>query len=233
MSLQSPTVTATPMRRPFFVYLGLASLFLVLFVGWTIAMISGSFLPIDTSLASACRDHSQEHPAWRLLMVLVTETGGWRANIVMAVVGALWLWWHHRRRFAIAWCLIALVAGLLTEGLKVSVGRDRPEEAIRDSHINQTTLSYPSGHSVSSVVAYGMLGFALLPLIHRRHRKLLLAAALTTLVGFIGFSRIYLRAHWFSDVIGGFLLGLAYMHVCLTIYLWRWRLLAVSRSQVP
>jgi membrane-associated phospholipid phosphatase len=222
MSAETPTAHH-PLRRPFVVYLFLALLFLGLFAVWTSLVIGDVFDAWDLHLATACQAHGDEHPHCRDVMVVITELGGVRANFVVAVGGAIWMWWHHRRRFAIAWCLIALLAGLLIEGLKVEVGRDRPEQALRDRHIHQVTKSYPSGHATSSVVAYGMLGFALLPIIRGRPRKLLFSAAMALLVLLIGSSRIYLRAHWFSDVAGGFLLGLAYTAVCLTIYLWRRR----------
>jgi undecaprenyl-diphosphatase len=209
------------LRRPFLVHLALSIFFLTFFACWTLLVIAQMFAILDLDLAEACQVHSNDHPTIRGAMVFITELGGVRANMAIAAGGAIWMWWHHRRRFAIAWCLIALVAGLLVEGLKEGVGRDRPEVALRDPHIHQINKSYPSGHATSSVVAYGMLGFALLPVIHRRPRKLLFTAAMALLVVLIGFSRIYLRAHWFSDVAGGFLLGLAYTNLCLAIYLWR------------
>lgn len=222
MSVETPAATTRHrMHRPFLVYLILALFFLGLFAVWTALVIADVFDASDLHLATACQAHVDEHPWWRGFMVVVTELGGVRANLLIAASGAAWMWWHHRRRFAIAWCLIALLAGSLIEGLKVGVGRDRPDEELRDRHIHQWTKSYPSGHATSSVVAYGMLGFALLPVVHRRPRKILFTSAMVIVVILIGFSRIYLRAHWFSDVAGGFLLGLAYMHGCLTIYLWR------------
>jgi undecaprenyl-diphosphatase len=71
---------------------------------------------------------------------------------------------------------------------------------------------------MGSVVGYGLLVYLLLlPLLRRRRDRLAVVLAVTTLVLLIGFSRVYLRAHYLSDVIGGFALGAAWLGVCIAI----------------
>lgn len=70
--------------------------------------------------------------------------------------------------------------------------------------------SFPSGHSMSSVIFYGFIIFLCLK--YAKHwSKYLAAAILSLLVFMIGISRIYLGVHYASDVLGGFIIGLAWL----------------------
>ena len=82
-----------------------------------------------------------------------------------------------------------------------------------------------------SVTFYGLLAYLVWHSVKNKTLRWRLIVLLILWMHVIGFSRIYLRAHWFSDVVGGFLLGLAYTSVCLTIYLWR-RQWAAHRNPV-
>jgi undecaprenyl-diphosphatase len=64
-------------------------------------------------------------------------------------------------------------------------------------------------------IGYGMLAYALILPQRRRPRRLAALILMTALVLAIGFSRIYLRAHWFSDVVGGWTIGIAWLFLCL------------------
>jgi undecaprenyl-diphosphatase len=70
---------------------------------------------------------------------------------------------------------------------------------------------------MGSVIGYGSLAYVGTVLLRRRWAKALLVALVAALVLLIGLSRIYLRAHWFSDVIGGFAIGICWLWACITI----------------
>ena len=70
--------------------------------------------------------------------------------------------------------------------------------------------SFPSGHAQAAIVGYGILLLVFLPVIARRARPWVTAVA-ASLVLLIGFSRIALGVHYFSDVIGGYLIGGAWL----------------------
>ena len=209
-------------RRPFRVFAAVSLLFFLAFSGWTAAVLNvPAISAYDRDLADACAAHASEHPALRLLMVVATHSGGRNASALIALGGALWMWRHHRRRFAFAWLIIAIIYGIMTYGLKEIVGLPRPAEEMRDSEIHVDNKSYPSGHAMGAIVGYGMLGFVLLQRIKNWPRRLAIGAALAAWILLIGISRVYLRAHWGSDVVGGWFIGLAYMNLCLAIYFWR------------
>ena len=71
--------------------------------------------------------------------------------------------------------------------------------------------SFPSGHSFSSVVFYGMLAYIVYKNIKNDFLKWSLIVFLFILAGLVGFSRIYLKLHYASDVIAGFSLGVIWL----------------------
>ena len=81
--------------------------------------------------------------------------------------------------------------------------------------ITETGYSFPSGHSMSSIVVYGMIMFFLILFLKNGLAKFLAVLVLSFLILMIGVSRIYLGVHYPSDVIAGFSAGGAWLLVCL------------------
>jgi len=68
-----------------------------------------------------------------------------------------------------------------------------------------------------SLIAYGMLAYVLIILRSRSHRSRLVIVGLTTLLVLtIGLSRLYLGAHYFSDVVGGYAAGMLWLSACIS-----------------
>lgn len=102
--------------------------------------------------------------------------------------------------------------GVLNRTLKAIFERTRP---LHDQAVFASGWSFPSGHSSGAVVAYGMLAYVLVRNIPRRwHLPVILLAA--AIVFSTGFSRIYLQAHYVSDVIAGFASGATWLAVCIS-----------------
>ena len=117
-----------------------------------------------------------------------------------------------RRRWRLAVYLLVAGAGalVLDPVLKSLVGRLRPVVAHPVAHGNGD--SFPSGHSLSSIVCYGAILLVFLPATHGRWRRAFVAGIIT-LVALIGISRILLGVHYVSDVLGGWALGIAWLVV--------------------
>lgn len=127
---------------------------------------------------------------------------------VWVAIAAVWCWRLERRRLAIFVVATSLGGGIVDTIVKLAVDRPRP---IVD-HPVSTALgkSFPSGHAMSSTVVYGALALLVLPTVARRWRPWLVA--LTSLIILaIGTSRLFLGVHFLTDVIGGYILGLAWL----------------------
>jgi undecaprenyl-diphosphatase len=81
-------------------------------------------------------------------------------------------------------------------------------------------LSFPSGHAIMAVTFYGLLVYILQHTIESNWVRIFLTILLIILVILIGFSRVYLRVHYASDVLGGFIIGLLWLLISLTVIKW-------------
>ena len=80
-----------------------------------------------------------------------------------------------------------------------------------------TDPSFPSGHSATALVCYGMLAYMLLPHIKSRAGKWAVVLGAALIVFYIAFSRLFLNAHYLTDVIAGLALGLAWGGLVFTL----------------
>lgn len=101
-----------------------------------------------------------------------------------------------------------VIVTILNQIIKFIMQRPRPTE-IRI--IEETGYSFPSGHSMVSLAFYGYLVYLIYKYINNKHLKRTLIIILSILICVIGVSRIYLGVHYTSDVLGGFLISLAYL----------------------
>src|SRR6266478_381658 len=110
--------------------------------------------------------------------------------------------------------LLAFVGGfLLNNVLKSAIRRPRPLPGAGLYH----SWSFPSGHAMVSLIAYGMLAYLLIVLGTRNRRTQIgIVAWVALLVLAIGFSRLYLGAHYFSDVVGGYAAGMLWLSACIS-----------------
>jgi undecaprenyl-diphosphatase len=147
----------------------------------------------------------------RLLVHLLDWISTIFAPIVFRVAATLlagWLFLRRRPRLAI-WALVTTWgAALLGVLLKDLVRRTRP--SFVDAVATAPGRSFPSGHALGSVVGCGVLLLILLPLLPRRARPVAWAAA-GLIVAAVGFARVGLGVHFTSDVLAGWVLGLAWL----------------------
>lgn len=197
------------------------------FIVWAVLALGDGPLPeFDRKVARFFEADAAEHPLRRDVMVVFTDLGGVPFMFGLALVGVAWQAWRGDKQLAIAWALIAASGGLLNVALKKPLDRERPPVDWRDSAVHETNESFPSGHSMGAAIGYGLLGYAAVQALRRRELRSVVPPLLALHVGMIGFSRIYLRAHWFSDVIGGFTIGAAWLSLGLAC-------LGCLRSRLP
>jgi undecaprenyl-diphosphatase len=127
--------------------------------------------------------------------------------MVLARRGAWLLLW--------VWLAAFVVGALLDWLLKNIIRRPRPVGAERFLH--GISFSYPSGHSMGSLIGLSMLAYVLIKLwAPARQHRMIVATVTVILVLLVGWSRLYLGVHYLSDVIAGFAGGAVWVTVCMT-----------------
>jgi membrane-associated phospholipid phosphatase len=111
-------------------------------------------------------------------------------------------------RLALFVVITGVGSSLLNTVVKSSVHRLRP--VLTDPVAREPGLSFPSGHARAAIVGYGVLLLVFLPILHGVWRTVAVATAVFMVLA-IGFSSIALGVHYLSDVIGGFILGAAWV----------------------
>ena len=108
-----------------------------------------------------------------------------------------------------------LIFSFLTSQLvKIILRRERPADI---SLVNAVGFSYPSGHSMVSMAYFGFLAYLVYKYVKDIIPKTILIITIFLMIIAIGFSRIYLGVHYFSDVLGGFLLSISYIMLFINI----------------
>jgi undecaprenyl-diphosphatase len=143
-------------------------------------------------------------------------------STLMIAAACLVLLALHRRREAAVLVLAVVVGQVLKIAVKNLIGRPRPTPALVNVLIEAKEIySFPSGHTVHYVVFFGFIAYLAFVLIRQPALRWLTLAIATGLVLLVGPARIYLGAHWASDVLGGYLLGGAVLLACIQLYVRR------------
>jgi undecaprenyl-diphosphatase len=141
----------------------------------------------------------------------------------LTVATALVFLWRKRRSEAFGLALSAGGGSLINRLFKMLIARPRPSAELVGFSYRDEALSFPSGHVTFYVCYFGFLFFAAYTLLPRGSNVRRVALVLTALpVLLIGFSRVYLHAHWPSDVLGAYLLSGIWLAFSLEIYR-RWK----------
>lgn len=122
------------------------------------------------------------------------------ASIVIA--GILYL--KKSRKTAVFFALTMLVSAGVIYLVKEIVERARPENAL----IAISDSSFPSGHTTTAIVFFGLLVYLAIKSKKSYNFKLTTGIISIFMMAVISFSRVYLGVHWLSDVLGGISLGL-------------------------
>ncbi|GGT90807.1 phosphatase PAP2 family protein [Streptomyces violascens] len=168
----------------------------------------GPLMALDRAVADGLHRRAVADPGLTHVNRVLTDWvwDPWTMRALLAVVVAVLLW--RGERLLPVW--VAATSGLGTavqQGLKAAVDRDRPQWP--DPVDSAGYAAFPSGHALSVTVAFGLLGWLLA--LHgagRRTRTAVLAIGAVSALG-VGFTRLFLGVHWFSDVMGGWLTGVA------------------------
>lgn len=120
----------------------------------------------------------------------------------------------HENWFMIRVLTIALSSLVLMLLLKFLFQRKRPLSPLLKA---VRGLSFPSGHSIMAVAFYGLLIYILWNTIDINWLKYSIAVLLGFLILLIGYSRVYLRVHYASDVLAGFIIGFLWLWISISV----------------
>jgi undecaprenyl-diphosphatase len=177
----------------------------IVFVALAI-VVSRDSLSIDQSVLTWVGEHRSS--ALTSAMRIVTWLGSAAVLYPATLVLALY-WWRRERDWRAGAMLAASLAGstALYNLFKRIIERPRPPA--KDALGTYTHWSFPSGHATQCLAFFAMLLVLACLAGRARLRLWVIAAAAVVLV--VGASRIYLGAHWFTDVLGGYALGGAWV----------------------
>ena len=167
-------------------------------------------------VAAAAWMHSKTTPTGTALSRWISEIGSPTSMGVVAVIGGTVLLMRRRKTLLVAWVAAFAGGGALEKILKTVVHRTRP--IFNTTPPNEQSLSFPSGHSMMCLIGVGMLVYvAIVPGQLKGPRRTVLIALAAMFVVLMGISRVYLGAHFPSDVVGGFAAGAGWVAICVGV----------------
>jgi membrane-associated phospholipid phosphatase len=189
---------------------GAAFLLLVPFALALVAVADGwgPLRRLDVNVANDLNTPAVSHPALVSFLKLVSDVFSPLSFEVVAVVGGVVLLLRHAPRLAGWLVLTVLLTDPLDTLIKDSVARARPHFA--HPVLTLTSYSFPSGHAFGSIVGVGALLLVGLPMVRPSWRRPLIALGVV-IVALVGYARVGLGVHYLSDVVGGWLIGAAWL----------------------
>ena len=170
---------------------------------------------VDAATSAALHHYAVSHPAFVTAMRVLSTIGAtWSWAVILTVVVG-WLMWRHSPRLAVFVAVTAVTSSILNNVVKVAVARARPVSV--DPVAVATGFSFPSGHAQSAVVGCGLLVVVFAPVAGLVARRIVVTVAVVMVLG-IGFSRIALGVHYLTDVLAGYVLGLAWLAAMLAVF---------------
>jgi len=155
---------------------------------------------------------SARTPGLTTLFTAVTYLGSWEAIVIVCLLSLVY--WKTGESHALAISITAIITTLFRIMLKGIIARPRP--TIVSHLVDEGGFSYPSGHAIASMSVYMLVFILLYKIMEQGARKNALLTLCAALPFLIGFSRVYLGVHYASDVLGGWLAGVAFGLAILT-----------------
>ncbi len=174
------------------------------------------FFPGDMSITA--RLQKQKNPWFHRYMLFVSEIG-FPIGSVPQTVGIAAIFWALRFRLEAIFILLTTSSNLLNMLVKRLIKRPRPTQELVTVVRVINEPSFPSGHVMHYTNFYGLLIYLLATNWHSSRLRNVLIGICTLLIGSIGPSRIYLGAHWPSDVMAGYIYGGLWFGGIMTVYL--------------
>lgn len=174
-------------------------------------VMEGDTLAMDNAVLLWMNRHAS--PQLTGLALDVTALGAGTVVWLVVVVASVFLW-TSRHRWSVLLLWVSIVgSGLINTVMKMFFERPRPQ--LFPWRVPYAGLSsFPSGHSMTSMVCYATLAFLIARLVDSKFLRRFTFGVAGVIVLLIGLSRMYLGVHYPTDVLAGFAMGLAWASFC-------------------
>ena len=177
----------------------------------TLLLVESKWAPLleaDNGARDSLHSFAVSHDGFVDAMQLISDSGSALAWQIILGVVVVWLLWRRLPRLALFVVITAAGSSVLNTVVKAAVHRLRP--VVTDPVSHELGASFPSGHAQAAIVGYAVLLLVFLPVLNAAWRKAAFTLAMFMVLA-IGFSRVALGVHYVSDVVGGFILGAAWV----------------------
>lgn len=182
---------------------------LLIFAGWAffalLLLALGAGEPNRLDLAVHHLMFGLRTPLADRPMAMLAALGDWQVLLPAALVGLGWLCWRRRWEAALHWLAAPLFGAALVWVLDAVIRMPRPPAAVAVAGFD-----FPSAQVTMAMIVYGFFAVLIARELPGRSRAWPYAVA-ALLVGMLAFARLYLGAHWLSDVMGGALFGMIWI----------------------
>jgi membrane-associated phospholipid phosphatase len=177
---------------------------------WT----KGPLLQWDAPLSTELHNEAvQEPPRIIELLTFGFFVGKELVQLITIILGLYFL--HKRFWRELAMLLVGLGGGAMIWYFLIGIfNRPRPQAQIG---IVVTDPSFPSGHVITAVLAYGLLAYLFVPKMPSLFWKWVVVIAALLTILYIGFSRLFLGGHYLTDVLAGYAIGIAWAGLVYTL----------------
>lgn len=163
--------------------------------------------------------HDTYFAFWLQLMKGVSSLGDAPVRVMSFVLAAL-LFYVTKNRREVLFLAFCAAANVMAAGIKFIIDRPRPTSDMVSIYQATHNSSFPSGHVVHFVVFYG---FIILSMFYCRSIPFLIRCVIAyvamLLILTIGLARIYIGVHFATDVIGGYMIGFAFLLIIMYLYI--------------
>jgi undecaprenyl-diphosphatase len=163
----------------------------------------------DRRVVDALHAHASGAPSLTNAARVVGAPGSLAALALVSALVAMALLAQRRWSAFTVWLVAVLGGEALNLLLKDLFARPRPR--FERPLVVEASHSFPSGQAMESLVVYGMLAYFAVLILRGTGKRIAVAVGAAVLVILIGFGRVYLGAHYLSDVVGGFVAGGAWL----------------------
>lgn len=182
----------------------ICGILIISFIIWSMLVVNGNLLDLDYSIFNILHTTILNNFLTNILKIF-TFMGSASILLIITLISLILF---KDRFIGISLGLNGFLIYLLNLLLKNIFVIPRPDII---SLIEEKGFSYPSGHAMASLAFYGFIIYLLNKKMKPSLLKKVLIIILTLLILLIGFSRVYLGVHHLSDIIGGYLISLAYL----------------------